>query len=129
MTQAITGFSYRETAFPSYGQAASASPVLGDLFDFSPKQGDAAEMLRKLNEKIARLGNTPATPSDLFDRQEKMMEAARKQQEARTLYDRDLFTLNKNIGELSRTDSLIAKAVAEKLTETLKELGLSTPAF
>jgi hypothetical protein len=58
-----------------------------------------------------------------------MMEAARKQQEARTLYDRDLFTLSNHIAEFSRTDSPIAKVVAEKLTEKLKELGLSTPAF
>ena len=129
MTQAIKGYSYREPAFPSYGQAASASPVPGHFFDSNPYQGDPAEMLRKLNEKIAGSGNTPATFSDLCDIQEQMMEAARKQQEALRLRDEELFNLNKHIAEFSRTDSPIAKVVAEKLTEKLKELGLSTPAF
>ena len=86
-------------------------------------------MLRKLNEKIAGSGNTPATFSDLCDIQEKMMEAARKEQEALRLRDQELFNLNKHSVEFSQTDSPIAKVVAEKLTEKLKELGLSTPAF
>ena len=127
MTQAIKGYSYRETVFPSPGQAGTASPAPGNLFDFSPGQGDAAEVLRRLKEEIAKLGNTPATLQELLDLQEKMADAARKQQELRTLYDRDLFALNNHIAEFSRTDSPIAKVVAEKLNEKLKELGLSTP--
>ena len=86
-------------------------------------------MLRKLNEKIAGSGNTPATLEEFLDLQEKMADATIKQQEARKLYDQDLFALSKHIAEFSRTDSPIAKVVAEKLTEKLKELGLSTPAF
>ena len=129
MTQAIKGNSYRETALPFLGQAASASPIPGNSFDFSPSQGDAAEMLRKLKEKIADSGNTPATLQELLDLQEKMADATIKQQEARKIYDRELFTLNKHIAEFSRTDSPIAKVIAEKLNEKLNELGLSTPAF
>jgi hypothetical protein len=129
MTQAIKGYSYREPAFTSSGPTASGNSVPTDFFNSNPDQGDAAEMLRKLKEKIASSGNTPATLEEFLDLQEKMADATIKQQEARKLYDQDLFALSKHIAEFSRTDSPIAKVVAEKLTEKLKELGLSTPAF